>query len=115
MSKMNAFIRVRPCKKAKGDRPAEVSILTHEPRIGNTIATPGTSCSFPAVFGPESSQRDVFVTCGVPMLEGALEGVNSLLFAYGQTGSGKTFSMLCADGGSNPLALDGIVPQMYAA
>ena len=117
MPGMNAFIRVRPCKRAKGDRPAEVSVLKHEPRIGNTITTPTTPAgvSFPAVFGPESSQRDVFVTCGLPMLEGALEGVNSLLFAYGQTGSGKTFSMLGADGGSNPLALDGIVPQMRVA
>lgn len=113
-SKMQTYIRVRPCKKAKGDRPAEVSVLTCEPRIGNSIATPTIpdGVSFPAVFGPESTQRDVFVTCGLPMLEAALEGVNSLLFAYGQTGSGKTFSMLGADGGSNPLLLDGIVPQM---
>ena len=105
---MQTFVRVRPPKKT------ETNVLVCEPKIGSRIATPQIpeGVSFPGVLGPASTQRDCFVTCGAPMLDAALEGRNALLFAYGQTGSGKTFSMLGADGGSNPLLLDGLVPQM---
>ena len=66
--------------------------------------------SFGVVLGPACTQHEVYQSCGVPMVEAALQGRDSLLFAYGQTGAGKTFSMYGAEGGKNPSKLDGVVP-----
>ncbi|KAJ8983409.1 hypothetical protein NQ317_005874 [Molorchus minor] len=41
-----------------------------------------------------STQEDVFMTIGKPLLNSAFRGYNACLFAYGQTGSGKSFSMM---------------------
>ena len=102
-------------------RPASSSVLECDPHVGTTIrAGLGTMMEdeepyeFTAVLGPDSTQREAFLYCGMPMLEAALEGQRACLFAYGQTGSGKTFSLLGADGGRNPLKLDGIVPLIVS-
>lgn len=44
-----------------------------------------------------STQDDVFMTIGVPLLNNAFRGFNACLFAYGQTGSGKSYSMMGRD------------------
>ena len=96
-------------------RPSSSSVCVCEPHVGSTIQTEmqgPTPLEFNAVLGGESTQREAFLCCGLPMLEAALEGNRACLFAYGQTGSGKTFSLLGADGGKNPQKLDGIVPQV---
>ena len=51
-----------------------------------------SEAKYDMVFGPDSSQEDVFafVRSGI---EGSLKGYNFTLFAYGQTGSGKTYTM----------------------
>eukprot|EP00933_Yihiella_yeosuensis_P042459 TRINITY_DN37042_c0_g1_i1.p1 TRINITY_DN37042_c0_g1~~TRINITY_DN37042_c0_g1_i1.p1 ORF type:complete len:1025 (-),score=314.59 TRINITY_DN37042_c0_g1_i1:86-2953(-) len=49
---------------------------------------------FDGVFGSESSQRDVFMQVGLPVLRESMKGVNGTILAYGQTGSGKTHSLL---------------------
>jgi len=89
-------------------------IECHE-RVGNKlIAVSDYSDQFSSILGPQASQHDVFNTCGIQLLETALEGKDVCLFAYGQTGSGKTFSMYGAEGGKNPAKLDGVVPAMCA-
>jgi hypothetical protein len=43
------------------------------------------------IFGPETTQEQVFASCTPELLDGFLEGQNhALLFAYGQTGTGKS-------------------------
>ena len=144
LSKLKVVIRVRPMC----DRDVSAKAVDCEPRIGPwiSIADPngeaGPRLQFTtAVLGGESSQRDAFVECAMPLLEAvgspthlpantraggasllthshyalpwqALGGQHSCLFAYGETGSGKTFSMLGAEGGRCPSKLDGIVPQL---
>lgn len=66
------------------------------------------------VLGPETSQHEVFLSIGLPVVEAVMSGRRACLFAYGQTGSGKTFSMYGADGGKNPAKLDGAVPLICA-
>lgn len=50
--------------------------------------------SFDHVFGPESSQLDVYRCTTATILDDVLNGFNSCVFAYGATGAGKTFTML---------------------
>ena len=109
MPAMRVVVRVRGTKDSIED-------VICEPHVGNSITTSlqVELMEFSAVLGPASTQREAFVTCGLPMLEVALEGQRACLFAYGQTGSGKTFSLLGAQGGKNPHMLDGVVPQIVS-
>jgi hypothetical protein len=47
---------------------------------------------FTQVYGPASSQEDVFRDTE-PLMTSVLDGFNVCIFAYGQSGSGKTFTM----------------------
>lgn len=49
--------------------------------------------TFDRVFGPASSQVDVYKTVVSPLLKEVLAGYNCTVFAYGQTGTGKTYTM----------------------
>lgn len=106
MAAMKVAIRVRPSSKE--------SVVYCDPHVSTHIKTDinRNGFTFATVLGQESTQREAYLECGLPMLEAALQGQRACLFAYGQTGSGKTFSLLGAEGGKNPHKLDGIVPQM---
>eukprot|EP00966_Prymnesium_polylepis_P053087 1228968-Prymnesium_polylepis.1 len=94
VAKHNGLVRMRVVVRA---RPGE-SVLECEPRVGRTIRAGLGSLledkqpyeCFAAVLGPESTQREAFMNCGLPLLEAAIDGQRACLFAYGQTGSGKT-------------------------
>ena len=62
------------------------------------------------VFGPESTQDQVYARLGAPVLEHAFNGFNGTIFAYGQTASGKTHTMMGFSGSTEP----GIIPRMNA-
>ena len=47
---------------------------------------------FDSVFGPQSTQTDVFDAVA-DLVTSALDGYSACIFAYGQTGSGKTYTM----------------------
>jgi len=49
--------------------------------------------TFDRVFGPSSTQQDVFEYAAMPVVQDVLLGYNATIFAYGQTSSGKTFTM----------------------
>ena len=84
---LKVVLRVRPGPK---EDPSNPSVVDCEPRLGGSITInrnePLTFAR--AVLGPDANQRDVFVECGKPMLDAALNGQPSCLFAYGQTGAG---------------------------
>lgn len=43
---------------------------------------------YDAVFGPDSTQVDVYNTAAKPIVDNVLRGMNCCMFAYGQTGTG---------------------------
>ena len=47
------------------------------------------SFSFDRVYGPESTQVEVFQDSAYPLIGDVLSGYNATIFAYGQTGTGK--------------------------
>lgn len=105
------IIRVRPPASSEGNH------TTCDDHVGGSleVAQPeATLYKFGIVLGTKCSQHEVYLSCGVPMIEAALKGRHSLLFAYGQSGAGKTFSMYGAEGGKNPSKLDGAVPATVA-
>ena len=55
---------------------------------------------FTEIFGPNTSQEEIFKTIGTKIINSSLEGYNSTLFCYGQTGSGKTYT-ICGKNNSN--------------
>ncbi len=67
--------------------------------------------AFDAVFGPASTQLDVYNRVARPIVDNVLEGYNGTIFAYGQTGTGKTFTM---EGEASPPQLRGIIPNSFA-
>ena len=64
--------------------------------------------TFDAVFGPETSQAEVFEIAAREVVDQLMAGYNGTVFAYGQTGSGKTFTMV-GDSGD-----PGIVPRVIS-
>jgi len=50
---------------------------------------------FARVFGPDSSQAEVYRYCVQPLLSRVLNGQNASVFAYGPTGSGMKFTQIC--------------------
>ena len=48
---------------------------------------------FKHVYGPTSSQENVFESLGMPLVLDLLQGKNGLLFSYGITNGGKTFTV----------------------
>eukprot|EP00753_Platysulcus_tardus_P016950 PLAT6149.1.p1 GENE.PLAT6149.1~~PLAT6149.1.p1 ORF type:complete len:1776 (-),score=760.69 PLAT6149.1:5141-10468(-) len=50
------------------------------------------------VFGPATSNREVYAKLAYPLVESCLQGYNATLFAYGQTASGKTHTLMGEEG-----------------
>ena len=49
---------------------------------------------FDQVFGPDTTQGQIFEQCKIPdLIDKAIKGYHVTLFAYGQTGTGKTYTM----------------------
>ena len=76
-------VRVRPGSKKS-------CVRTHSTK---ELSVDDKRWAFDRVYGPKSSQEDVYEEAVKPLVEATLDGYNSTVFAYGQTGSGKTYTM----------------------
>ena len=72
--------------------------------------------SFDCVYGPDSTQRDIYNKSISPVIGEVLEGYNCTIFAYGQTSTGKTYTMEGAE--ANPSGMltehSGVIPRAVA-
>ncbi|MBN3293958.1 KIF27 protein, partial [Polypterus senegalus] len=67
--------------------------------------------TFDFVFGQNSVQDEVYITCIKPLVSSLIEGYNVTVFAYGQTGSGKTYTLGGGHGVSMAAKEKGIIPR----
>ncbi|XP_053535495.1 carboxy-terminal kinesin 2 isoform X2 [Ictalurus punctatus] len=100
---IRVFCRVRPLLSNKEATIPHIQLPTHdkksitlakmeESHVGRAAETKNYIFSFDRVFGPQSTQSEVFEEISL-LVQSALDGYNVCCFAYGQTGSGKTFTM----------------------
>lgn len=80
----------------KESKELEVMGKEEKSSLGN-VTRKTHSFSFDRVFGPESSNQEVFEEIS-QLVQSALDGYNVCIFCYGQTGAGKTHTMSSADG-----------------
>jgi Kinesin motor domain len=64
--------------------------------------------TFDHVFGPMSSQEEMYRRAARSAVTNALDGYNAAIIAYGQTGTGKTYTM---EGERTSMTDRGIVPR----
>ncbi|KHN77904.1 Kinesin-like protein KIF14 [Toxocara canis] len=84
-------LRVRPFNEHESKQEA---LLIEDNKVHIVTANKKCSFEFAHIFGPESSQEDVYKKFALPLLAHAMAGINVCIFAYGQTGSGKTYSIV---------------------
>eukprot|EP00672_Neobodo_designis_P013739 CAMPEP_0174855794 /NCGR_PEP_ID=MMETSP1114-20130205/34222_1 /TAXON_ID=312471 /ORGANISM="Neobodo designis, Strain CCAP 1951/1" /LENGTH=1055 /DNA_ID=CAMNT_0016090561 /DNA_START=81 /DNA_END=3248 /DNA_ORIENTATION=+ len=109
MSKIKVYVRVRPALPGEFDAPGCYNCTELEDVSGNWIQIKKDGEPkryFSRVWGPMSSQEEVFRTIGVSTVSDVMEGYYGCIFVYGQTGTGKTFSLGCTTPG-----LEGIQPR----
>ena len=70
-------------------------LLLHTPKVSitGTARLETLSQEFDYVFGPTSTNEEIYELVCAPVVKRAMDGQVGLIFAYGQTGSGKTHTM----------------------
>eukprot|EP00759_Apiculatamorpha_spiralis_P019528 PhF_6_TR25476/c0_g1_i3/m.35392/K10396/KIF5; kinesin family member 5 len=122
-SRPRVYARIRPLSKTEernGDSLAfqvESSNKTqHDTLVYKKDGEP-LRTRFDQVFGPTTTQVQMFDSIGKEILDSMASGYNACVFAYGQTGSGKTHTM---EGdlsrpeyhGLTPRLIDGIMQRL---
>ncbi|XP_076834624.1 kinesin-like protein KIF20B isoform X2 [Brachyhypopomus gauderio] len=107
---LQVYLRVRPFTPAEVERGESQdcvniclphTVLLKAPRAPvsaqhseKSVPQTAQRFQFSQVFGPETSQKDIFDGTVKSLVKNVLEGRNSLVFTYGITNSGKTFTFL---------------------
>eukprot|EP00945_MAST-04E_sp_MAST-4E-sp1_P006961 g6961.t1 len=94
--KIRVFCRIRPLSNSEKERECKMAVRC-EPETGSDLLLTRDDgkkkpYSFDVVFGPKSSQKQVFADTK-KLVQSAVDGFNVCIFAYGQTGSGKTYTL----------------------
>lgn len=89
------LVRMRPALEDEQGAPeAELSMCEESSTINMTHLQREYTFAADRIFGPQSTQKDVYEDGGVrEVVASVMEGKNACVFAYGNTGTGKTFTM----------------------
>jgi hypothetical protein len=105
-------LRVRPLiGKEKIERCSEC-VKIPNPKRPQVVIGNKRSFTYDYVYGPASSQQEVYRGCTHPLVESAFDGYNATVVAYGQTGSGKTFTMGSGNNIGIPFEDQGLIPTV---
>ncbi|XP_068184447.1 kinesin-like protein KIF20B isoform X2 [Antennarius striatus] len=128
---LQVYLRIRPLTSAENDNGELQDCVSIQPpdtvllrppslclsaRLSTDRPLPhmGQRFQFSQVFGPQTTQKELFGGTVRNMVNDVLEGGNSLVFTYGVTNAGKTFTFLGpdADAGILPRSLDVIFSRI---
>ncbi len=101
---VQVILRCRPLNKREREKNVEEAIACAEDRkevivSHSKVKNPSLAIqktktfNFDHVFGPNSTQYNLYKESISPIVEEVLKGFNCTIFAYGQTGTGKTYTM----------------------
>ncbi|XP_073784610.1 kinesin-like protein KIF20B isoform X2 [Danio rerio] len=118
---LKVYLRIRPFSAVEIENGESQDCVTIQRPDTVLLKPPQTSLSarlsdksvpvtaqrfqFSQVYGPDTTQKDIFDGTVNGLVRNVLEGQNSLVFTYGVTNAGKTFTFLGPD--TNP----GILPR----
>ncbi|XP_051956065.1 kinesin-like protein KIF20A isoform X2 [Xyrauchen texanus] len=107
--KLKVFLRIRPLTEAEKERgeeqgcvnvQSEDSLLLRAPKdshnmksVERGVAQSLHRFTFTKIFGPQTSQQEVYDHTIREMVRDVLQGENRLLYTYGVTNSGKTYTI----------------------
>ncbi|CAG8763472.1 7566_t:CDS:2, partial [Racocetra persica] len=89
-------------------------VLSTPPHTPNQVVVAGEKkqfFTFDHVFGPETSQNEIYERAVFKLIDKFIEGYNVTILAYGQTSSGKTYTMGTSDSTVVPIDQKGIIPR----
>ena len=111
-------VRIRPMNLQEKGRNDIMCIEPTSPtQLIFTNKNNRRSYNYNLVFGPNSTQEDIFFNCSInKLIDSALDGYSVTIFAYGQTGSGKTYTIMGREDSINEKILSnnkysGIMPK----
>lgn len=87
----NVYVRFRPDNYKEENEGTQC--VDYFPDM-KTVSLENHSFKFKRIFPGESTQEQIFMSAGVPLIDAMLDGYNCGVLAYGQTGSGKTYTLL---------------------
>ncbi|XP_078487897.1 kinesin-like protein KIF11 [Ciona intestinalis] len=102
--KVHVAVRCRPTTESERQsrvkrvvdcnlKSKEINVTTAAVGMGLSTAHTSKIYHFDKVFGPNSTQLDVYKSVVAGQLQDVLAGYNCTVLAYGQTGTGKTYTM----------------------
>ncbi|KAK9505405.1 hypothetical protein O3M35_009470 [Rhynocoris fuscipes] len=112
---IEVYCRVKPLNNSEEScltviPPNQIKISPPLSYFRNGGPTKAMLYTFKKVYDDSTSQKSIFTSVALPLIQNVLTGKNGLIFTYGVTGSGKTFTMTGngQDGGILPRCLDTI-------
>jgi hypothetical protein len=121
---MKVYLRVRPSSAKLGSDTIEVesdtSIVTSAPESSKRAQYTKMErrhYAFTRVFGPDSTQDDIFIHTVRPLFERFVGGESAVLFAYGMTNAGKTYTIqgVKETPGTMPLLVGAVMQHLYSS
>ncbi|KAF2879448.1 hypothetical protein ILUMI_26728 [Ignelater luminosus] len=90
---IRVYIRLRPLNKQELEVRSSTCVEISNAKDLLVKQQYGKHYTFDKVFGPDTTQMDIYNSIVKPLIPDVLAGYNCTIFAYGQTGTGKTYTM----------------------